>query len=423
MKRFRWGLFFVFLLVFSLVACVGADTPVEEAVEEKPAEVMPEESEADPVLVGILLPLTGQDALNGQNHRNAFDFAVKEINEAGGIECLDGAPIELVYGDTQGKPETGNAETERLITQENVIAVMGAFHSGVTLPTTEIAERYEVPYVVPNAIAGAITEKGLKYVFKTRISVETETEETAKFAAAQGAANGVILTTSVSIGEEARKGFVEALPNAGLEILEEIAYVSGSTDFTDVILSIQANDPDVLFAIGNTADATLLTRQMQELGYWPKLALVTVGGGFSDPSFVENLGDLAELVYITTDWTPEVDLPGSKETNERFRAEFDTDLGGGTNTSYATMHMLDAALEQSCSRDRKDLAETLRTTEFDEGPWTFMFPDGISFDEKGYIENALLMIGQIQNGEQVVVSPDNLALGEEVWPVPPWGER
>jgi branched-chain amino acid transport system substrate-binding protein len=435
MKKFT--ILLVLLLGISLifVACAAPpeeptaapDEPAEvEPEPEEPEEVAPEPeepAEVDPVRVGILLPLTGQDALNGQNHRNAFDFAVEEINAAGGIECLGGAPIELVYADTQGKPEAGNAETERLITQEDVITVMGAFHSGVTLPSTEIAEKYEVPYVVPNAIAGQITARGLEYVFKPRISVETEAEATAQYAAERGAETGVVLTTSVSIGEEARKAFVESVPAAGIELLEEIAYVSGATDFSDVILSVKANDPDVLFAIGNTSDATLLVRQMQELDYWPKLALVTVGGGFSDPSLVENLGPLADGIYVTTDWSPEVNLPGGAEVNANFKERYGVDMGGGTNTSYATTHMLAAALEEACSRDPKDLAETLRVTYFEEGVWNFMFPAGIKFDDTGYVEDALIMIAQITDGNQVVVWPEDLALGEETWPVPPWSER
>jgi branched-chain amino acid transport system substrate-binding protein len=378
---------------------------------------------APPIRVGILLPMTGQDAINGQIHLNAFSMARDEINEAGGIKCMGGAPLELVVGDSQGKPEAGNAETERLITKEKVIVIMGAFHTGVTLPTTEVAEKYETPYIVPNAIAGAITSRGLKYVFKTRVSAESETKATVDFAVARGAKTAVILTANITIGEEARKAWNNWIKASTLQLLDNIQIASGSPDFSDTIQKIKAKNPDVIFCLANTADAIIFARQMKEANYWPKMALMTAGGGWSDPNFVKNLGKDADGVYVTTDWSPKVKLPGGADINAKFRAKYGVDLVGGTNTSYASLHLLAAALEKSCSRDPKALANALRTTDFRTGKWNFMFPEGIKFDSTGYVEKALVLIAQIQNGEQMVIWPDNLAIGKFTWPVPGWKDR
>jgi branched-chain amino acid transport system substrate-binding protein len=378
---------------------------------------------APSIKVGILLPMTGQDAINGQIHLNAFSMARDEINEAGGIKCLGGAPLELVVGDTQGKPETGNAETERLITQGKVIAIEGAFHTGVALPTTEIAEKYEIPYIVPNAIAGAITSRGLKYVFKPRVSAESETKATVDYAISRGAKTALVVTANVTIGQEARKAWNGWIKASTLQLLDDIQITSGAPDFSDTIQTIKAKNPDVLFALANTSDAILFVRQMKEANYWPKMALVTAGGGFSDANLVKNLGKDADGIYVTTDWSPKVKLPGGADINAKFKAKYGLDLVGGTNTSYAGLYLLAAALEKSCSRDPKALANVLRTTDFKTGKWNFMFPDGIKFDSTGYIEKALVLIGQIQKGEQMIVWPDNLALSKASWPVPGWKDR
>jgi branched-chain amino acid transport system substrate-binding protein len=380
-------------------------------------------AKAPPVRVGLLLPMTGQDAINGQIHLNAFSMARDEINEAGGIKCLGGAPIELVVGDTQGKPETGNAEIERLIAKEKVIAVEGAFHTGVTLPTTEISEKYEIPYIVPNAIAGAITSRGLKYVFKPRVAVESETKATVDYAVARGAKTVVVVTANITIGEEARKAWSNWIKGSALQLLDNIQITSGAPDFSDTIQKIKAKSPDVLFVLSNTADAIIFARQMKEANYWPKMALITAGGGWSDANLVKNLGKDADGVFVTTDWSPKVNLPGGGDINAKFKAKFGVDLVGGTNTSYAALHLLAAALEKSCSRDPKALANALRTTDFKTGKWNFMFPDGIKFDSTGYVEKALVLIGQIQNGEQMIIWPDKLALRKATWPVPGWKDR
>lgn len=121
---------------------------------------------ADDVKIGILLPLSGPIAPIGQNNRRGHALAVDEINAAGGIKSLGGAKLVMVDGDTQGNPKVGIQETEKLITQR-VSAILGAYQSNVTFPTTQIAEKSGVPYIDPVAIADSITEgRNFKFTFK-----------------------------------------------------------------------------------------------------------------------------------------------------------------------------------------------------------------------------------------------------------------
>src|SRR5688572_5540467 len=83
------------------------------AIAEAPAQT-------NKVRIGVVLPLSGQFALGGQNAKRGYDLGVEEINKAGGIKALGGAQIELVYADNQGKQDVAIGETERLIQQENV---------------------------------------------------------------------------------------------------------------------------------------------------------------------------------------------------------------------------------------------------------------------------------------------------------------
>ncbi len=426
-SKFSLVIVSVFVLLSLLMGSCAAPTAEPAATtapQAQPAATQaPAASAAEPVKVGVLLPITGQDALEGQHHMDAHQLAVDEINAAGGIQCLDGAQLVLVPGDSQGKPEAGNSETERLITNEKVIAVMGAFHSGVTLPTTEIAEKYEVPFLVPNAIAGSITGRGLKYVFKTRVALESYAQVTSQFAKDMGAKTAVSLTSNITIGEEAKKAYAVSVPAAGLELLDEVVYQSGSPDLSDAILKIKNADPDVVFAIANAPDAILLIRQMQSLNYWPKMGMLNPGGGMADPTFMKDLQDLSEGITFAEAWSPKVAVGDSQAVNAKFEAKYGYPLSGATATTYATTHLLAAALEKSCSLDPKALAETLRTTEFKEGPWNFMFPDGIAFNETGYVKNPLVVVLQIQSQNQVPVWPADLATNKVNWPVPGWQNR
>src|SRR3954463_12298901 len=89
---------------------------------------------ADDIKIGMLSPMTGPIAKFGQAQKNALSLAVEEVNAAGGIKSMGGAKIALVIGDSRGEGDIGATETERLITKEKVVAVIGAFQSGVSMP-------------------------------------------------------------------------------------------------------------------------------------------------------------------------------------------------------------------------------------------------------------------------------------------------
>ena len=100
---------------------------------------------AEEVVIGEILPLSGIAATGGLQIRTGDEIAVEEINAAGGITSMGGAKIKLVFGDSKSTPDGGAAETERLITREKVSILLGSYQSGVTFPSTEVAERYKCP--------------------------------------------------------------------------------------------------------------------------------------------------------------------------------------------------------------------------------------------------------------------------------------
>ncbi len=115
---------------------------------------------AEPVKVGVILAMSGPLATMGENLRMAYDFALKEINESGGIKSLGGAKVQFIYGDHQADPKVAASEVERLIMRDKVSAVLGTFPSSVSYTATEVAERYKTPFFEPVAVMDQITERG-----------------------------------------------------------------------------------------------------------------------------------------------------------------------------------------------------------------------------------------------------------------------
>lgn len=420
------GLMILAMLASACVSEAPATTAPEEPAAEQPAatEAPAAEGEMPAVIkVGALYPLTGADAgWAGDPYVKSHQMAIDEINAAGGIQCLGGAKLELVNGDTQSKAEVGNSEMERLITQEGVIAVMGSALSQTTVPGSEVSERYEVPYIVPNSLDGTITDRGLKYVFQTVSLLQDWGAYDVKWAKDQGAKTAVISVPNISFGAEVAETWLKAVEAEGLELLDEFTFEANTNDFTDTILRVKQADPDVWFIVGN-AETPQLVKQLKEQGYFPKMGMITLGSGFATSFFLSEVTpELAEGIIFTMDFAPVSSLPVSEEFKADFKEYTGQDLGGTYNTTYASTWLLADALEKACSTDPKVLAETLRTTKFEGGKWNFQWPTA-SFDEKGRLNEAPTVIGQWQNGQMVAVWPPELAANEAIWPVPSWDNR
>ena len=129
---------------------------------------------ADAVKIGVIYPLTGNAASAGASAKDAVELGAEIVNNAhpelaglplaasAGLPNLGGAKVELVGADHQGNPQVGQNQTLRLITQEKVAAMLGAYHSSVALVATAVAERQGIPFLVSDSVALNITGRGFK---------------------------------------------------------------------------------------------------------------------------------------------------------------------------------------------------------------------------------------------------------------------
>src|SRR5258705_6922663 len=131
------------------------------------------------VKIGAIFPLSGNAASAGVHAKAAIEVAIDIINNAhpelgnfplaknAGLAGLGGAKVEVVFADNQGSPATGQNQALRLITEEKVVALSGAYQSGITLTTSAIAEKYGIPYLNGESVAASLTERGFKWFFRT----------------------------------------------------------------------------------------------------------------------------------------------------------------------------------------------------------------------------------------------------------------
>lgn len=380
---------------------------------------LPALAQTSEVKVGFLLPLTGSFAESGQLIKTAVEMAIEEINSGGGIKSMKGAKLTAVFGNSTSVDEA-NTETNRMISRDKVSAIVGAYSSGATISSTVIAERNKVPYLVPNALADEITSRGLKYVFKTVphfSQYATNSGELVQQLSGGTAKTCALVRENNFFGNVVQREFNRYMGNYKLQIVKDNVFPTNPTTFEDVILSLKRDNPDVVFAAGEPSSITLLFKQMAELKYWPKMGWIGLGGGYTNPTTWANLGKLGDGVIVVNDWFPDIKLPGAKEINDRFKKRSGgKDMLGNSNTTYAGVHILRAAIEKAASADGTAIRDALAGLDIVDGPQRFMY-ERVKFDGTGFMPRTTLVAAQVGGGQSKVVWPSAYQTTKAQWPV------
>jgi branched-chain amino acid transport system substrate-binding protein len=372
---------------------------------------------ADTIKVGIVLPLTGEQAKFGEIEKRSFLMAAEEINAKGGVK---GNKLELLFEDDTGKPDVGRSATEKLISQEKVPIITGGYSSSVTAAATAVAQQFKVPFLVTTGSADKITESGYDYVFRINppaseypAAVVTFLQEVVKPKTA------VILFENSLFGQSSSKEFEEDCQKLGIKVLLKEGYNKGAIDFKPMLTKVKATNPDLVYMVSYVMDAALLMRQAKELDFNPKL-FVGGGAGFTLPEFHKNAGDAAELVYSATLWVETVPYPGAMDYFKKYQAKYKEDTEYHGAEAYASLYVVADALKRAKSITPKDVRDALSTTDMMTafGPVKF-----VSYEKKTQQNKIPTFMVQWQKGDLETVWPKEAAKKKYVFPVPKWKER
>ena len=388
-------------------------------------------SAQEEVKIGVLIPMSGGLAVIGENLQMAHDFAVKEINEAGGIKSLKGAKIKLIYADTRGDSKIGMSEAERLILREGVVTIMGAFQSSVSYTSTEVSEKYQVPYLVPNSLMDAITERGFKYTFRVERKGSLWAKDQIDFSVDMGKETGkpaktiAVVYENTDMGQAVAKGIRKYAPEKGLNIVLDEGYPQRTADMTPVVLKVKRANPDVVILNSYISDAILLIRTFSDQRVNP-MAFLGSSSGYSDPSFIKEVGKLAEYFFDLTEWTTDLKhSPLVQEKNDAYKKwnKDHRDFNGGAAFCYASTYILYEALEKGASYDPKKIRDAFASVKVTKGPAMLIPWTPIEFDSEGQAKDARMLVVQYRDGLRKSVWPSGVGGTKPIWPVPKWEER
>ena len=372
-------------------------------------------AQAPQIKIGILQPVTGALAQDGEYGRIGAEIGLNEINAAGGIKSIGGATLQMVFGDARSNPEGGTAEVERM-QSEGVAAIVGGFASPICLAASQAASRYDIPYIVDVGVSDQIVNRGLKNTFRLGPGFGTVTaaalDNLVKLndAAGKPAKTVVIVHEDGLFGSGMAKLMNAELPNRGFEIMETIAHPTPSRDMSNVALRIKSLNPDLVVPSSYYGEFVLLARTLQQQKIRPKGVYAVLNGAASNFRFVKEFPEAANLVMDCNHWA---DPRKPKTATVRAAAEKDGRFWlYNTPLNYSCVRLLADAIERAGSADRAKVTEALANSTFSD----HIMPYGPTKFVNGQNTGAAPVNTQVQNGDIKVIFPAEFADAKPVFP-------
>jgi branched-chain amino acid transport system substrate-binding protein len=378
------------------------------------------QSSEPPVQIGLLAPMSGIYARPGAVMKMGAEMAIKDVNDAGGIACMGGAPLQLISIDSGDSVEKATNAAQRMVAEyPDLVGGTGAYLSSFTLAVSEVTERANLP-LLTLSYSDQITSRGFKNIFQTSATAGVQAQlalpiilDLAEKQSGTRPKTVAIITdnTAASLSSvERMKGGL--LQDVGLEVVMEQVFTPPLADATSLVQEVRQKRPDLLFFLPTViSDSKLILEKMKE--FRVSVPVISFGIAIAEPEVLNTMQ--AEMLEGVMSAVANWGAKGQEDLIQRLKDSYGEPwMTQNAISTYGDIWLFKEALEKSCSRDRTDLANALRT--LDAGPAKY-FPGGtLSFDEKGRREGASLTIIQWQNGVPVTVFPEDLALAAPVWP-------
>jgi branched-chain amino acid transport system substrate-binding protein len=372
---------------------------------------------AEPIKVGIVLPLTGEKANFGEIENNSFLMALSEINKAGGVK---GAEIKLLIEDDTGNPDVARAATEKLISKDNVVVLGGGYGSSETYAIAGVAQQKKFPFLINTGSADKITEQGWNYIFRLNPAVSEYSKAAESFLTEVAKPKtAAILFENTLFGTSGSKEFEKSCKELGIQVVLKEGYEHGAIDFKPLLIKVKNAKPDLIYMISYIMDASLLTRQSMEINLNPKLF---IGGaaGFTLPEFLQNAGKAAEGVFSADLWVPTLPYPGAMDYYQNYKKLYGKNTEYHGAEAYAALYVIADVLKRTKSFSPEDIRQALAATDM---MTVFGKVKFISYDKKTNQNKLPTYLVQWIKGKLECVWPKELSTAKYVYPHKPWKER
>ena len=298
------------------------------------------------ITLGEFESMTGAQATFGTSTHNGVQLAVDEINAAGGV---DGHPLKVQTEDDEGKPDAALTVVKRLITQDNVTAVIGEVASKNSIAAAPFCNSSGTPMVSPSSTNPKVTKIG-PYIFRICFIDPFQGTAAAKFAVntlhAKRAAVLYDATGDYSVG--LRDAFKAAFTKLGGQVVSDQSYQAADADFRTPLTTIKGLNPDILFVPGYYNNVGVIAKQAREVGI--KVPLMG-GDGWESPDLVKGAGGpggALEGCYYTNHSAMDNPDPVIQNFVKTYKAKYGTAVPGALSAlGYDTVKLIVDAMHRA----------------------------------------------------------------------------
>jgi branched-chain amino acid transport system substrate-binding protein len=349
------------------------------------------------IKIGLVQPLTGSVAYNGESDVNGSKLAVEERNRKGGVL---GRQIELVVEDGQCKPANSVNAAEKLIQKDKVPVVSGAFCSSATIAIMPVAEKNKIPLITGVSSKADLTERGNRYFFR---ATETDALLARSFAKILVANLKLKNVAYIGVNDDWGRGgvdeFSQGIEKLGGKTVMKEYFEHGTTDFYTLLTRVRAAKPDGIFVAAETQDGSIIVKQMKELGLQSRVFGV---GSWATNDFVKLAGPASEGIYAAVPYAASIDTPRNKAFVKAYEAKYKEFPGKYAAAGYNTLNIIMDAIQRAGAAEPEKIRAALAKTDY-EGP-----NGRFRFDGKGQAYGFSVVLVQLKNGKPEVVSTTSI---------------
>jgi len=394
------------------------------------------------IKLGGIYPMSGQSAIMGTDLKMGMELAADIINnkhedidlpfaKGQGLPNLNNAKIKVIIGDHQNDPNVAASEAERLITQEKVVSLQGNFYSSASASIQQVTERLGIPLVLDSSSSPTLTERGMKWTFRTWASDAMFTQTMFDFAKFISNKKGIpIKTVGIIVddslyGQDSAKIARKEAERLGWHVSVDIAYKGSAVNLDAEVQKMKAVNPDLIYGTSYISDAILIVKTMKKINYMPKL-FVGNAAGWGDPAFLEALGN--DTFGFTTRELMNEDLisknPSLGKIMDMFKQRTGRTMSGTAANAFSTTLVIADAINKAGSTKPEDLHQALLKTDIAAKDVILPALRGVKFDPVTHQATTIhpVML-QSQNGKFFTVYPENMATKEAIYPTPNWDNR
>ncbi len=397
------------LLISALVAGCG---PTETAKPTAPAAIE----------IGASIPLTGKYGSLGSQVKAGYEYAVADINAAGGVYVKEydaKIPLHLTVYDDESDPTKAVSKMEALFSEQKVVAYLGGAASDMHAATAAIAEKNKVPYLGVSFALWAIHQQGYKYLFSPFVKSPDQGKDVFVFLndtipEGQRPTKVAIFQETTDWGIELGALWRENAATYGYEVVAYETYAPRTEDLSGMILKARDAGAETLLAMPGPPDGIALIKQMSELGWSPKfIMLVRAPDG---NTWGETLGAVGDYVTFFPGWHYGENYPGVDELNAKHQAEFGRPSDVLVGPAYSCVQILANSIERAGNLNRDAIRDAIAATDM----MTVIGPVTFRADGTGVVLNPVV---QWLNGKQELVWPTEHATAAFVYPAPAFDKR